>query len=500
MENKNFQTNKILFFLKENWILLAILIMTLVIRIFFFIETNNQAVWWDESSYLSAGLHYSNGIPFMIEEIRPPLYQYMIAGLILIDCTDRMIILLLTLIPSVLLVYFIYLLVKEMLNETSGLIAAAFAAVSWNFIFWSNRAQPDFISLCLQVLAVYYFWKMLKVEEDPTNNNKRYKLAAMAAMFAALGFYFKISALLVPLSLAVFVLIKDRFVAFKKSEYWIYLLSYVACFIPYCVWSYISFGNMLPFVSPYSTNVAASMPLGWGALLFFNVFGLNVMFWTFLMGMVLCLKILLYGDLILKNKSYAFDYRLLVIVLVGVVLSFYIFYIKQVEDRWVFLLLPIMCLLCASVLYKVYDMLSLRNLKWVGVLLILVILSVNAYEQVKYAGSIIDNKKDSYSPVKDAAEWMKANSGPTEIIMSISYPQTVWYSKRHVETYSIWNETYLTQYIDSNHPKFLTISIYEPHPSWIYAYIENNTRFVPVMGYFQDVQKTKPSLIIYKID
>jgi len=491
---KTFWQNKI------NLILLLIIMATLLVRIFFFMATTDagQTSWWDSAEYLSQGTHYATGVPYAENPQRPPAFQYMIAGFIMLGLNESWIIFLLSLIPSVLLVWLVFILGRSIFNEKVGLIAAAFLSFSWNLIFWSNRAQPDFLTICFQVLAIYYFWEMLKIKEKDTSISVT-KQAILAGIYSALAFYFKISAILVPLAFFLYILIKDKLKIFIKKEYWIYGFSLFASMVPYFIWAYYKFHSILAFSTGYSNNIIIDLPFGWSAITYFRVFGLNAMFLVFIIGFILILKSLLYIDLIIKKNE--LDVRVFLLTLIITLVCFFIFYIRQIEDRWILLLLPIMAIVCGIVLDKLYTWISDHDgWKWIGIILIGGLLLYSSYEQFNYGNAIIYNKMTSYGDVKLAGEWMKANTQANDIVLSISYPQTVYYSQRHVETYSIWNETYLTQYIDSNHPKFLTISIYEPHPSWIYAYIENNTRFVPVMGYFQDVQKTKPSLIIYKID
>jgi hypothetical protein len=240
------------------------------------------------------------------------------------------------------------------------------------------------------------------------------------------------------------------------------------------------------------------MPFAWSVLVFFQIFGLMTMFLIFLLGAILCLKALLYLDIIIKKND--LDIRIFLLSIIITTLCFYIFYIRAIEDRWVFILLPMMSLLAAMALDKVYEWAAEHgNWKWVVIIFIVGILAYSSYEQFNYAQSTISGKIGTYKDVKLAAEWMKASSQPNEIIMSISYPQTVFYSQRHVETYSNMNQSVFEEYINKNHPTYITISIYEPgHPSWIFEWVQNTSRVIPVQGYFQDVQQTKPALIIYR--
>ena len=480
------RSNKIFKFLKQHWILITIILITAIIRLYFFQGTvmSGQASWWDSAEYLSQGTHYATGLPYEVNPQRPPAFQYAIAGLLAFGANETIIILLLSLIPSLLVIYLTYLLTTSMLGKRTGLIASAFCAASWNFLFWSNRAQPDFLSLCFQLLAIYYFWKMLK-GKDKT------KTAILAGLYTALGFYFKISALLIPMVFFIFILIKEGFNIVKKKEYWIYAESYLVFMLPYFAWAYLTFENIFAFTTGYSNSIAAAIPFGWNTLIFFNIFGLRLMFFIFIAGLILYLRLILYFDIIIKEKEHAFDYRLLLLILITVVLSFFIFYIRGVEDRWVFVLLPIMCILCADILNKLCDWFDGKDLKWVGILIVVVLLAGSAYEQIDYGKATIENKKDSYSQIKDASEWMKVNSMPNELIMSVSYPQTLFYSQREVMTYSNMNQSTFEEYVRLNHPSFLFVSSIEPnHPQFIFNWILDESKVMPVNGYADQAGNT----------
>lgn len=486
---------------KTNLILLSIILATMIIRIFFFMQSTaaGQTLWWDEAEYMSQGLHYATGIPYLENPGRPPAFQYMIALCISFGLNENWIIFLLSLLPSVLVVVLVFILGSSMFNKRVGLIAATLLVVSWDFIFWSNRAQPDFLSLCCQVLAIFYFWEMLKKKSaDPSASVT--SDAIWAGVWSAAGFYFKVSALLIPAAFLIFILLKDKLKIFTKKEYWIYGISYIIAFLPYIVWSYVIFGQPLGFVQGYSPDmVDPNAGFAWNAILYFKFLGLNVMSLLFIAGLVVCLKALLYLDIIIKKND--LDIRLFIILIFLISLAFYIFYIRAIDDRWVFIWLPIMAILCGMVLDKIYQWTEqYGNWKWLSVIMIIGLLAWASYEQFNYAQDTINVKVGSYKDVKDAAIWMAQNSQPNDIIMSVSYTQTVFYSKRHVETFSTMDQKALEDYVDKNHPIYIAVSIFEPHQPWVYNWVQNNSRLFPVMGYFIDSAKTQPSLIIYKFN
>ncbi len=131
---------------------------------------------------------------------------------------------------------------------------------------------------------------------------------------------------------------------------------------------------------------------------------------------------------------------------------------------------------------------------------IIAILLVVAFFQISHADSLIENKKTSYLPVKFAGEWIKENSDKEDLILSISSTQNTYYSERRTFPYShLDNSSAFGEYVDKNRPKYITLSLFEPHPPWINDWLkENEDKHKPVQAYFADAQKTQPILIIYE--
>ena len=219
----------------SNLAILGIILFAFIIRLYYLFLTKGQTLWWDEAEYMATAKHWALSAPYNLNSQRPPLFQFLEALFLLAGFNENFIKFLVSVIPSLFLVYTFYLLGTTMYNKKVGLIAALLASVSWTFVFWTARIQPDFFSMSFQVISIYYMWEYWK--------NPKTKLIVFSAFFAALGFYFKISALLVPMIFAVFIFIKDRFSAFKNKDHYYFLATFLASFIPYFVWSFITFGN-----------------------------------------------------------------------------------------------------------------------------------------------------------------------------------------------------------------------------------------------------------------
>ncbi|MBS3089916.1 glycosyltransferase family 39 protein [Candidatus Pacearchaeota archaeon] len=439
-------------------ILIAILLLTIAIRLYFYTTASGQTLWWDEAEYMSTAKKWAFDVPYELNPQRPPLFQFLSALAFIIGLGENFIRLAFVILPSILLVLAIYLLGKEMFNDKIGLIAAALASVSWTFLFWTARVQPDFLSMLFQVLAILFMWKYWKQPET--------KLIALSAFFAALGFYFKVSALLVPMIFMIFIAITDRLSAFKKKDYYVFAAIFLITLVPYFIWSEVTFDNPMGFRTGYTPD-SLQFPTGWYNIKFYYLLTEGVTFWAFMLGAVMALQFLLYIDILAREKKKCLDPNIFSILVLVFISAFYIFYIKNTDDRWVFLWMPFIFLLAGKGIMTIYSFVMRYN-KAIASIVVIVILAFAMYGQVSHAKQLVDIKKGTYSPVKEAGLWIKENSDENAKVLSISYTQSTYYTERNVSTYSrIENTSAFERYLHENRPDYVQASIFEPHPSWM---------------------------------
>ncbi len=483
---------KIKFWIKNpyNLAIVGILIFAFIIRLYYFFLTKNQPLWWDEAEYMSTAKHWAFDIPYILNMHRPPLFQFLGFLFFSAGFKELFIKFILVLLPSLFLIFAVYLLGKEMFNKKVGLIAALLTSVSWTFLFWSERFQPDFLSLSFQILSILFIWKYWKQGKS--------SFIILAGTFAGISFLFKVSALLIPLIFIIFIFLKDRFSALKNKNYYYFAFAFLIILIPYFIWSFLTFGTPFSFKSGYLEAVAVPRPFGWYNLNFYYLLTENVLFVLFILGLFLSLKFLFYFDILIKNKNKCFNANLFSVLVLIIVSAFYIFYIKGTEDRWVFLWLPFIFFLIANALLFIYKFFQ-KYSRQIAILIVVGLLVFGLYSQLNHADNIIKTKKNTYMPVKQAGLWIKQNSNSNAIVLSRSYPQTVYYSEREVYDFKKFNESEFSKFVEKTKPTFLIISVFEPHPDWINGWVnKNQEKLVPVNAYFSDPSKKQALLIIYK--
>ncbi len=457
----------------ENLLIVFIIIGAFALRWYYLDMSAGQALWWDEAEYMSAAKHWAFNVPYDLNPQRPPLFQLAAALLLMLGFNEFILKLLIIVIPSTILIYLTYFLGKELFDKKIGLFAALASAGMWSYLFWSARFQPDFLSMCFQLLSLVYFWKLFK---EPSR-----KSAIFAGAFAALGFYFKISALLVPASIFVFVLFKDRLAFLKNKNYWIAFFSFVITMIPFMLWQYSLFGNPLAFAPSYGLEGgSAARPLGWGAVEFFYSFPGGLLSLFFVAGLALILfKIIVSFDLMLKEEKRRLNPELFSLIVLIVVTSFYVFYIQGViEDRWMFLAAPFIFIFAGYGALEIISKLGVKS-NSAKAFIILIILAIFFYYQLSHTNALIENKMPSYKEVKEAALWIKDNSDKSDSIVSASYTQMTTYAERKVYPYMprFPNAPAFTEFLKQEKPKYMTLSIFEGHPDYAFQRQQNAQGF-----------------------
>lgn len=491
---------------RQNLVLILILVLAFLIRLYYLFYTQGQTLWWDEAEYMATAKKWAFDIPYNDNEQRPPLFQLLGASLLIAGFKENFLKLFLVLLPSVFSIYLIFHLGKNLFNFKIGLMAAAASSLMWSYLFWSARFQPDFLSLSFQLLALINFWALFKEDKK--------KSAVYAGLFSALGFYFKISALLVPLSVLFFSLFKDGLSILKKKNYWITIAVFILTLMPFMVWQYFSFGNPLAFAPSYieGTGVGQGWDFGWMTLKYFYIFPKILFFVLFLLGVLINMSdLFIKFDFLMKNRDKRTDPRIFSLAVLIVTTLFYIFYIRGIiEDRWVFLLVPFIFYFAAEGISRFENKIN-RNYFLALIIILFVIFS---YAQIKHADTLIEMKKDSYSQVKESSLWIKDNSLKGDKVLSNSYTQATAYAEREILPYPALlkenstgsysyvpsTSSYIDDLIENERPRYLVVSIFEKHPDWTNQWLTNNTHILkPVQVYFMDEAQQQPALVVYEI-
>ncbi len=484
---------------KYNLGFLLVLLFSTIIRIYYFFITKTQPLWYDESDYMATGLHWVTNLPYYVNPQRPPLLpflEFLIFKLSLGEITIRLILVLF----SVGVVILTYLIGKEMYDKRVGLIASVIMALFWEVLFNTTRLHVEIPLLFFTYLSIYFFWKGYIKKE------KRHYIW-LFGVFLALAFLTKYTIFLFGLTLLIFLLVTERLKFLKNKDLWTAVLLFFIFLIPYFIWAYVSFDTLFPFLKAggkgdVGRSLIESSKEIFGYIPFFLE---NIFLAIFLIGLVaLLIRLFLGFDIIIKKGNRVLENDFFNLMFIIMFTFYFAFVMRGGEDRWVLPIALPLFLIVGRGFSILYDFIKRYN-KYIASGIIIILLGIGSYEQIKQADFIIENKKDTYLQVKDAALWMKENSDPSDKIFSVSQPQTFYYSKRETWSYTedkshnfISNISHFEEFLFEEKPKYLTVSIFEYLPPWIVPYIEEHKEmFKPVQGYF--TQDQKPLLIIYEL-
>jgi hypothetical protein len=227
----------------------------------------------------------------------------------------------------------------------------------------------------------------------------------------------------------------------------------------------------------------------------------GALFILFLLGIIMSLKFLLYFDILIKDKKKVFDPNIFSVLALLLISLFYMFWIKETQDRWVFLWMPFIFFLSAKPLMLAYSYFK-KNNRVLIIAVILALLLFIGYKGLVHVNSLVIAKLDSYSPVKDAGIWLKENSNPDDVIFSRSLPQIAYYSQRRTYSFGSTGTNYsseegIDQLVAMYGPRYVMVSIFEPHPQFLSDWVQHHQENLTVVQAYTDSSQ-QPVLIIYK--
>ena len=496
---------------KYNLSFLGVLLLATIIRIYYFSITTSQPLWWDESEYMALAKYWTEGIPYTPSPQRVVLFQFLISLFLRVGFNEAVMKFTLVIIPSILVVLFTYLFIKELYDEKIALISSFLTAILWLHLFYSTRLMNDELSLVFGILAMWFFWKGYIKE-------KNVKLTSFAAFFIALSFLLRPAGIYYAWILIAFLLITEKFSFLKKGQLWIIPLVFILTLAPHMIWSQSYHGDALAFTSAYGGPGTENFE--WRHILeMINEYTMNfhlpfisefpkLAAWSsissilFILGLITLLPLILGFDRIWKgSKKYNND--LLMLLSIIVILGVSIFVLRSIESRWLFAMSPAIFVFTSKGIILVSDYIQKYSNKTIAVIFILLILLTGSYINLQFSEVQIKSKIDSYAPVKDAGLWIKENSLPIDSVFSRSIPQITYYAERKTyrEETSIIDvtEEEILSIIKEKQPKFYMVSVFEPHAEIFITLPDKHQNIFQVAQAYGDANG-QPLLIIYSIN
>jgi 4-amino-4-deoxy-L-arabinose transferase-like glycosyltransferase len=480
-----------------NLSLTIVLIIAFAIRLYYFLNVGNQPLWWDEACYGSLARNMVTGdwagTALIVGEgaIRPPFFPFVWSLFMRMHFSELAIRFVLEFLPSVLTVFFVYLVGKEVFGKRAGVIAAFMFSVLWIHLFYTIRFLTNIPALAFLFLSIYLF--ILS-----TKNKLNYKLLGTSLVLLSISTLFRY-----PNGLIFFVyfvmLIIGKQLNLNKLKFWMTgLIGLIPIWI-FFIFNFITKGNIFPALlgkAYLKPDEAILRPLGFSFLNYIPIYLRNVFFVLFLIGLVIVLFELIIGyNFIPKNKKLQNYLHILLILII--IFSFFIFFLRIIEDRWLFATaLPLVCIAALGI-DKCYLFIKKYN-KYLAVILLIGILIFGAYPQIKTADDLITVKKGSYIQMRQAFEWIKATTPEDTVIAGLGIePYLVYYSGRQQLPIS-HDESDKEKIKDAD---YLIQHAFIGQPPYLGQYIQDNQDKLTLANvFFFDAQQKQPAVIIYKVN
>lgn len=483
-------------FYKDTYFILfvAILIFAVFIRVYFFSQAYTQTFWWDSAEYGLKAKAIAFGTPTTGWAPERELVVPYILSVILSLGFGEMGMLILQLLVSIVTIIVTYITISKITSsKTTGLIAMFGMTFFWLHIFFTQRVLLYLWAPLIFLAIIHFFYK------GYVQNNKKYLI--LFALMSAIGLmtYFSVGFLLAGIFL--YLLITERFSLLKNKKAWFALGIFILALSPYMIYSQITFGFPIPRlqvgVGAAINEHGAGLSGLWGYITMIP----SRVGWAFtiasIMGMLSFLYVLALEFSLEKYKGWLLTFICFIIplffyTLYGIMGGEGVFY-----DAFILPIFPFMFAFIGFIIERYEPVVP----KTVIILVILALFAIHAYTGITQSNLTIMSKISSYDSVKEAGLWIKSNSEPGDIVVSMSRSQNTYYSERETVRIPETQQEFKELISNDVRIKYFIVSVWENHPKWIYDYVSSNSsleEITPVQAYF--LKENQPSLIIYQIN
>ncbi|MDP3027342.1 MAG: glycosyltransferase family 39 protein [Nanoarchaeota archaeon] len=493
------RVNKIFKWIKNpyNLAFVSILVFAIVIRLYYFILTKNQPLWWDEADYMDLARYWAGLSPqvsVIIEPVRQVLNPFLMSLVFRIAGVNEFIPRVFMLILSIASVVGMYSLGKELYSRRVGLLSSFFMSFFWLNLFFTYRILVDMHSLAFFTISAFLFYKYFKTGSCPS--------LYWASALIAIGTLFKLSTAFLLPAILIYALITEKLSIFKKKEIWIAAGIFLLILSPYLLWGYSEFGGFILTksageVAPENYSVQANNLIAY--LKLFPTYLSLIVLIIFILGLISMYKLFVGFDILIKNKDETLErdlYLLLILIIPLVLVSIML---NHSEDRYILFIFPAVFIIASAFIFAVFDFIKKKG-KFLAILFIILVLIFAMNSQIRHADSLIKNKKDSYLQVKEAGLWIKENSKETDVIMSSSYLQIKFYADRETISVNSLTEEEMDKLRNStNKPKYYMVSIFEHQEPWTLSYAQKNNLTLVQAYFIESAGQKQPVLLIYEL-
>jgi 4-amino-4-deoxy-L-arabinose transferase-like glycosyltransferase len=450
-----------------NQLLLGVLAFASLLRLLYF--NINNAEWWDSTLYLLEAKRLAFGISYapVYEAHRAPVLP-LLGALAYRTGLGEVAILFGILLFSVAAVYLTYRVATILYDRTVGLLAAFFMAVFWESLFFTQRILTEVPALFFWLLTVSCYVRGI------VRNERTWIYGFVPSFVLMFLTQFRTGVLVLPLALHWLAARKWRVLRTRQFA-WSLALGFLL-FLPYVVFSLQTYRVPLGFLQSYQLG-----NLGSGKIDAVEVLLQYFAFFPRYLG-VLLLGLFLYGatagivSFLREADAGTRNEKLQRAVLIAGLILFPILapsFIERFVHRYAICAFPAVFVVIASAAAGITRRLMAQS-RLVAVVFLAGVVVIGARQQILTADELIRAESVSYLPVKEAGLWIRGHSRPGDLVVSNSWPQITFYAERRTVSFPGAEEEF-EALLRTSRPRFLMVSSFEPHPSWVYAYLERRS-------------------------
>lgn len=474
---------------KDNWIFLSILILAIIIRIYYFNLTKTQPLWWDEADYMAYAKNLAGyNVNWIATSPHNSLYSYIVAAFFKIRLSEVVIKFILEFLPSVLLVVIIYKLCILMYNnKTIALVSTFLMATFWEVLFQSMRFHVDVPGLLVGLLSIYIFWQGYEKGEKIFGKINPKWTIPLTVFLVVLTYSIRRGYFIFGVFFLVFMLTTRNWMTLIKDKYnWIGLVGGLILFLIVDQFIFAEdIGGVAPIYTSQLTESLNFAPLKNIEIYFANMAKpwASTLLYLFWIGFVLLIiNIFLHYEYLrkLKGSEARADYFVLITIIFTFIFIIGILRLRDPGDaRWYYTLL-LGAFICISKATNTLSNFVKKYNKHVSIAVIMILIGYGGYYELKQADATIKNKIGSFEGIKQASLFVKENSNPSDLIISVPVPQTIYYSERKTinpTDWAPWREDtdailhfniILDKIKQTPEARYLFVSFSEPnHPLWM---------------------------------
>jgi len=494
-------------FIKENKLIMLMLLVLAIYKLYYLMLTWNQPLWFDEAVYLVSSWTYGGVNTFWgIEAVRPPLFPLILTPFALIGLEETFA-RIFCFLSGIFSVFILYLLGKDMFDNKIALLASFMLAFFWSFNFWSYRVLVD-VPLTLLVLITFYVF-------IKANNSAGKKYYLLTGLFLGLSFLMKFTTLMIAGIIGLTMLFKKQSSRDLLKNSLCVLIPLILIIGGFLIFQDITYGDPMVWYKK-----AMDRDKGGRDMLTSTIdqmkFSMDISpisyVITFLIGFIIILFNLIMGyDEIIKNNKLRIYLLLVFWIIISYIAFGYLGYGGYIEERYYFIFYPALYLVSAVGFIEVIKSVRERftgNVKHISKILIIILVVVYfgsaLYFELPRMDDMTKIKVKSYTQLKEGGIWLNQNTlENVTIITNQESPEFIYYSKRKVYT-----EGNYTRFMENFQKAdyYVALFYFEPdteRQKILQEVFSNNSLFTPIMFYEPRIagdQKTGvPILTIFKI-